>query len=355
MWAGIQARLDQAGSQPEKEPPLPVWARLSDWGFSLPRLGFAMAACLGLVLVVVLGIKPPHLPRKDEASPKETARTTQGQAEKQSLKPGFASARKARGKKAPARDEAVVADNEAAKAGAVIPSSRHTMRPMLRASAASLGSGEKGPYLEASQEPELAPAPARRETAPLILPRSQGGVGANGLWDWTYFNQAVAARQWLEAAAELKAARKNGGPGTERSYAASMINLLSLPSQVLSSVGLPPESESWSNAEVKLVVIQAGSWQRPDNGNSARFGGDVMVRLKGFRTLGPGFTYHFSAHQAVFEPGTRFTRLANEPAVRIKDPDGKDFTGNEFTIVDNAVYDFRKDMIQLKADQGVEP
>jgi hypothetical protein len=134
-----------------------------------------------------------------------------------------------------------------------------------------------------------------------------------------------------------------------------MIHLLSLPGQPLNSVGLTPESESWSSPDVKQILIQANTWRLAGDGNSAKFSGEVMTRLKGFRTSGPGFLYHFGGKQGIFETGTRFTRLANEPAVRVKDGEGKDFSGNEFTIVDNAVYDYKKDVIRLKADQGVEP
>lgn len=359
MWRNIQSRLGKEEARLSEG--RSMWDWLEGWGLTLPRLGMAMAACLGMVLVVMVGFQPPRPMEKQEAVAPQApapakARPQQKDASlKKSKAPAYASLsqRKSATKKGGAMVGAASADARAVESSlALSTSSRHAMRPVRAAEKAGFSNG---PYVAESVEPELAPVPLSREAPPPVLPKAEGGVGANGLWDWSYFSRAAAGKQWLDVAAELKAARKQAEAGPERSFAASMIHLFSLPGQPLNSVGLAPESESWSSPDVKLVLIQANKWLLAGDGNSARFSGEVMTRLKGFRTVGPGFTYHFSAGQGIFEPATRFTRLANEPAARVKDQEGKDYLGNEFTIVANAVYDFKKDAVLLKADQGVEP
>lgn len=341
IWAGLQQRLQAQGAA---LPSPSLWQRFNAL-LTLPqlRVGFAAAAALAVVLVWKPWVQP--LPGVSEpvasmdeapAAPRAARRPQVAEAVAKASAPREARLSEVERALASQDIDAMIASalvrrRESAGAGAL--ASRRDAQPTARRAAAPSAARA----MSVDYEPSAAPASAEAE---VMRPRPQGGIDANGFWDWRPAALAMNRRDWTAARGQLLGALRRAPEASERAFADSALALLAAPGAPLQGTDVPEQSAA-------LRVQRAGRWQLGVENRVARFAGGVQARMDGLLSEGDALDLDLTFDRADFAPGTRFTRLSGQP-VLVRDADGVQVEQNQFVAPRGASVKLSSGELQLR-------
>jgi hypothetical protein len=376
MWANIKARAKaEAVSTPVLEFSEPWYAFIfKPWGGGLLSAGMATAALLVLAFVwhpwqtqapmIAPTEAGPAL--TDAAAPVAQANASDGSSSREEAAPmKKVAAAKAETDFAPemnappaaASAAPMVAEKAAARKAPAREANEDRSNPgPTEVELALADSGVDGmidSYLAAHRQAPSRPmaAAGRSASTPLVglsqysareesraddRPSStaQGRRDSNGFWDWRPVTLAMNRRDLPQLRVELDAARVNAAESVERSFASSVLTLLSAPGAPLTGTG-------------ELRVLGTGGWQLDSANRMARFSGGVSTRLPGFRSEGDSLLLDLTFDRGTFSPGTRFTRVSGDAPAEVLDAQGRPLAADEFNAPTGAVYNVSGRQLKL--------
>jgi hypothetical protein len=189
-----------------------------------------------------------------------------------------------------------------------------------------------------NQVSAVDPAPVDNSAAGAV----QGGVDAQGFWNWNPAAVAINQRHWNQVKAELDAAQAQAPLASERSFAASAIGLLAGP-------GAPLEGSVSPVAPVgDLRVVSAGRWQLQVANRKALFGQGASVSLPGLRVECASMALDLAFDRASFAPGATFTRVDGDAPAAVLDANDQPVTAKQFSAPNGADYNVSVHALQLR-------
>ena len=197
---------------------------------------------------------------------------------------------------------------------------------------------EGGSLAGFNQVSAVDPTPADNSAAGAV----QGGVDAQGFWNWAPAAVAMNERHWNQVKAELDAAQSKAPLASERSFAASAMGLLAGPGAPLEGdvPPVPPVGD--------LRVVAAGRWQLQVANRKAVFVQGVSVSLPGLRAESPSMALDLAYDRASFAPGSTFTRVDGDPAAAVLDANDQPVTASQFSAPNGADYNVSVHALRLR-------